>query len=112
VPDAELPFADNAFELLLCAETIEHVRVVALLLSEARRVLRPGGRLAVTTPARTRLMGIELLARGPGRALPPLSPHLRHLSRGSLTELLDELGFDVTSVRRRAGTLLALAGRS
>ena len=39
------------FDLVLCAETIEHVRDVQLLLSEIRRVLRPGGRLALTTPA-------------------------------------------------------------
>ena len=44
-PDAPLPFADSAFDLVL-SETIEHVRDVQLLLSEIRRVLRPGGRLA------------------------------------------------------------------
>ena len=42
-PDAPLPFDDGAFDLVLCAETIEHVRDVQLLLSEVRRVLRPGG---------------------------------------------------------------------
>ena len=36
-----LPLADAHFELVLCAETIEHVRDVQLFLSEARRVLRP-----------------------------------------------------------------------
>ena len=50
-PDAPLPLGDSVFDLVLCAETIEHVRDVQLLLSEARRVLRPGGALAVTTPA-------------------------------------------------------------
>ena len=50
-PDAVLPFDDGSFELVLCAETIEHVRDVQLLLSEIRRVLRPGGTLALTTPA-------------------------------------------------------------
>jgi SAM-dependent methyltransferase len=39
-PDAALPFGDGAFDLVLCAETLEHVRDVQLLLSEARRVLR------------------------------------------------------------------------
>lgn len=110
-PDGPLPLADNAFDLVLCAETLEHVRDVQLLLSEVRRVLRPCGRLAVTTPAHSRLMGLDLLARGPQRVLPALSPHLRHFSRRSLTELLDELGFAGVSVRRRAGTLLAVARR-
>ena len=65
---------DGAFELVLRAETIEHVRDVQLFLSETRRVLRPGGELALTTPA-------SAAAVRPGD---PLSPHLRRFTRGSL----------------------------
>jgi SAM-dependent methyltransferase len=100
-PDAALPFADGEFDLVLCAETIEHVRDVQLLLSEARRVLRPGGTLALTTPASRPLM----------RPPDPLSPHLRFFTRRSLRELLDELGFEVRSLERRARTLLVRATR-
>jgi SAM-dependent methyltransferase len=100
-PDGPLPFGDGEFELVLCAETIEHVRDVQLLLSEARRVLRPGGTLALTTPAARPLM----------RPPHPLSPHLRFLTRRSLRELLGELGFELRSLERRAGTLLARATR-
>lgn len=110
-PDAPLPLADNAFDLVLCAETIEHVRDLQLLLSELRRVLRPGGRLALTTPAHSRLTGLDVVVRGFERRFPPLSPHLRFLTRRSLVALLDELGFEPVAVRRRAGTLLATATR-
>ena len=108
-PDAPLPLPDNAFDLVLCAETIEHVRDVQLLLSEVRRVLRPGGRLAITTPAHSRLTGLDLLARGFERRFPPLSPHLRFLTRRSLRDLLDDLGFEPGPIRRSGGSLLALA---
>jgi SAM-dependent methyltransferase len=110
-PDAPLPLPDNAFDLVLCTETIEHVRDVQLLLSEARRVLRPGGRLAVSTPAHSRLTGIDVVARGFERRFAPLSPHLRFLTRRSLRQLLDDLGFDPGPVRRRSGSLLAVATR-
>jgi O-antigen biosynthesis protein len=100
-PDAPLPFGDGEFDLVLCAETIEHVRDVQLLLSEARRVLSPGGTLAITTPATRPLM----------RPPEPLTPHLRFFTRRSLERLLDELGFDVVSIERRSGTLLARATR-
>jgi SAM-dependent methyltransferase len=110
-PDAPLPFGDSEFDLVLCAETIEHVRDVQLLLSELRRVLRPGGRLALTTPAHGRMTALSVLARGFERHFDPLSPHLRFLTRRSLRALLDEHGFEVRSLERRAATLLALATR-
>jgi SAM-dependent methyltransferase len=100
-PDAPFPLDDAAFDLVLCAETIEHVRDVQLFLSEIRRVLRPGGELALTTPA----------ARALGRPEDPLSPHLRRFTRRSLARVLEELGFEVRSLERRAGTLLARASR-
>ena len=110
-PDEPLPLEDNSFDLVLCAETIEHVRDVQLLLSEARRVLRPGGRLAITTPSHGRLTGLDVLVRGFERRFHPLSPHLRFLTRRSLRSLLDELGFDPGPVRRESGTLLCVARR-
>jgi SAM-dependent methyltransferase len=110
-PDEPVPFGDGSFDLVLCAETIEHVRDVQLLLSEVRRVLRPGGWLAVTTPAHSRLTALRLLLRGWESEFPPLSPHLRFFTRRSLEELLAEMGFEVVSLQRRATTLLALARR-
>jgi O-antigen biosynthesis protein len=110
-PDAPLPFDDSRFELVLCADTLEHVRDVQLLLSETRRVLRPGGELALTTPAHGRLTGVEILALGFERRFDPLSPHLRFLTRRSLLRLLEELGFEPRSIVRRRGELLARATR-
>ncbi len=110
-PDEPLPFEDGSFDLVLCAETLEHVRDVQLLLSELRRVLRPGGTLAVTTPAHSRLSALRLLASGWESEFQPLSPHLRFFTRRSLAQLFDDMGFDVASLRRRAGSLLAVARR-
>ena len=100
-PDAALPLADSCFDLVLCTETIEHVRDVQLFLSEARRVLRPGGELALTTPA----------SRALARPEDPFSPHLHRFTRRSLARVLDELGFELSSLRSRRGTLLARARR-
>lgn len=44
-----LPFRDESFGTVLCAEVIEHVREDDVLLRELRRVLHPGGRLVLTT---------------------------------------------------------------
>jgi SAM-dependent methyltransferase len=100
-PDAPLPFAGGAFDLVLCTDAIEHVRDVQLFLSEIRRVLRPGGALALTTPSSPPLM----------RPDDPLSPHLHHFTRRTLERLVGELGFEVRSLRRRSGSLLLRATR-
>jgi SAM-dependent methyltransferase len=100
-PDSPFPLDDGAFDLVLCTETLEHVRDVQLLLSEIRRVLRPGGTLALTTPATPPLV----------RPPDPLSPHLRMYTRRTLRRLLDELAFEVVSLRRKSGTLVVLARR-
>jgi SAM-dependent methyltransferase len=110
-PDAPLPLEDSQFDLVLCAETVEHVRDVQLLLSEVRRVLRPGSTFAVTTPAHSRLTGLKLLVRGFENGFDPLSPHLRFFTKRSLARVLGELGFDVRSIRCEKGTLLATARR-
>jgi ubiquinone/menaquinone biosynthesis C-methylase UbiE len=103
-PNEPLPLDDGEFDLVLCAETLEHVQDVGLLVSEARRVLGPGGTLAVTTPAHR---GIVL--GGFERRFDPLSPHLRFFTRRSLAGLLGDAGFEMESIRRRRGTLLATA---
>ena len=100
-PDVPLPFTDGSFDLVVCTETLEHVRDLQLFLSEVRRVLVPGGRLAITTPAHRALIAVP----------DPLSPHLRFLTKRTLRALLDRMGFEVRELRRRRGGLFALAAR-
>lgn len=45
-----LPYPDNAFDLVTCSEVIEHVENYRRLLREAKRVLKKGGLLILTTP--------------------------------------------------------------
>lgn len=45
-----LPFADNEFDCITSFETLEHLEAQDQLLSEFRRVLKPGGFLALSSP--------------------------------------------------------------
>lgn len=56
IPDTEYfegerwPVEDASVDLVLATETLEHIPDPAVFLAEARRVLRPGGRLLLTVP--------------------------------------------------------------
>lgn len=45
-----LPFADESFDRVICSEVLEHLPDVDLALSEIDRVLKPGGRFALSVP--------------------------------------------------------------
>jgi SAM-dependent methyltransferase len=104
--DGELPFEDGGFELVWASEVIEHVGDTARWLSEARRVLVPGGRLLITTPSHGRL---RLLVGGIERYSPPLGDHLHLYSRASLAALLGDFGFTEVRVRSAGGAPLMRA---
>lgn len=57
----KLPIADESVDLLLLSEVIEHVRGSALLLSALGKLLKPGGKLILTTPQP--FSPLELLGR-------------------------------------------------
>jgi ubiquinone/menaquinone biosynthesis C-methylase UbiE len=47
-----LPFVDNAFDIVVSFETIEHIRQCRKFLAECRRVLKENGLLICSTPNR------------------------------------------------------------
>ncbi|MEM6745432.1 MAG: bifunctional 2-polyprenyl-6-hydroxyphenol methylase/3-demethylubiquinol 3-O-methyltransferase UbiG [Pseudomonadota bacterium] len=44
-----LPYADDAFDAVVCVDVLEHVSDLGAVLEEVRRVLRPGGRFCFDT---------------------------------------------------------------
>lgn len=102
--EAELPFEDNVFDVVWASEVIEHIADTARWLSEVRRVLRPGGRLLLTTPNHSRL---RLLAGGIGRYSEPLGDHLHLYAAGSLRGVLADFDFGEVLIEAIAGPPLA-----
>jgi SAM-dependent methyltransferase len=110
--DGPLPLADASFDLVWASEVIEHIADTAVWLSEVRRVLAPGGRLLLTTPAHGRL---RLLLHGVERYSDPQGDHLHLYTPRSLRALLTEFGFVDVQVEAASGPPLlrrTLSGRA
>ncbi|MBB5805499.1 SAM-dependent methyltransferase [Saccharothrix ecbatanensis] len=84
---ASLPLRDASVDVVANLQVIEHLWDQEGFLAECARVLRPGGRLLVTTPNR--------ITFSPGRDT-PLNPfHTRELAPAELAELLVGAGLRV-----------------
>ena len=57
-----LPFADGSFGTVLCTEVIEHIPDASAALREFARVLRPGGVLIGSVPARSLIWRLRFLS--------------------------------------------------
>ncbi|TVT62898.1 class I SAM-dependent methyltransferase [Amycolatopsis rhizosphaerae] len=88
---AWLPVASSGVDVVANFQVIEHLWDQAGFLAECFRVLRPGGRLVVTTPNR--------ITFSPGSDTPLNPYHTRELSASELDALLREAGFAVESLR-------------
>jgi len=114
-PDGSIPLAHGEVDLVWCSEVLEHVPDTAGLLTEARRVLKPGGRLLVTVPDHGLLRRTLIaIARYDGH-YDPLGQHVRFYTRRSLARTLEATGFARVSTYPLTGPPLlrsALAARA
>ncbi len=104
--DAEnLPFADASFSGAVCGGTLNEIGDPARALRETRRVLVPGGRLA--------LMGILRAATPGGRRLQRLlsTAGIRFFEPDELASMLDHAGFEPDPLRAYGPVFFAGATR-
>lgn len=83
-----LDLADDSFDKVLLSEVIEHVPEPERAISEAARVLRPGGLLVVSTPSRYSPLNLAYAVKRRIRGY-AFNEHLHELTPGSFRRLLD-----------------------
>ena len=102
-PDGSIPLEHGSVDLVWCSEVLEHVADGAHLLQEARRVLRPGGRILVTVPYHGRVQAALIGLLRFDAHFDPQGQHLRFFTRTSLAASLRAAGFTRKRVRAAGG---------
>ena len=103
----QLPFATKSFAAVALSEVIEHLEDIDAALGEARRVLRPGGRMVVSVPYRETI--VEHLCIHCNRPT-PANAHLHRFDRETLAACLRRQGLEIGATRLMTNKLLELAG--
>lgn len=99
--DAELPFAAESFDVVVCADVLEHVAEPAAALATAARLCRKGGAVVISVPNVAYWQARLRLLRGVWRYEPTGlfdSGHLRFLTRDTLLELVAGAGLTVEAL--------------
>lgn len=84
-----LPFAEAVFDLVICAEVLEHIPAHGQAVAELARVLKPGGQMVVSVPRAWPERICWRLAKDYGAAN---GGHVRIYRRQDLLELLEATG--------------------
>jgi methionine biosynthesis protein MetW len=98
--DGELPFAPASFDVVICADVLEHLPDPAAALSAVSKFCRPDGAVVVSVPNVANWEARLRLLRGIWRYEPVGifdTGHLRFLTRETLIDMITESGLQVES---------------
>lgn len=101
--EAPLPLDSAQFDWILCLDVLEHLVAPVQALSEAHRLLRPGGKLLINVPNHFTLTGRIRMLLGAGihwnQFFPDknnwANPHMRFFTRQSIGKLVSACGFQI-----------------
>lgn len=99
--ETRLPFENGSFDVVTMLAVVEHLEESrsALLFADIGRVLRPGGRLVLTTPARWGHTLLRGMARCHLVSRVEIAEHKTSYTRERLRSLLTKAGFDPLALR-------------
>lgn len=103
---SEITFPDHAFDTVVCADVLEHLRVPERLLARIRRWLEPGGTLVASLPNIQHHSVVTSLLEGnftyESAGLLDAT-HLRFFTRREIEKLLFRTGFHLESLQSVPG---------
>lgn len=97
----EADFPHSTFDVITCFELIEHLDSPIGLLTECRRIMKPGGLLAINTPNADSWTARVMREQWEGFSLTSMGGHISFFSPRSLARLAGQCGFRVERLETR-----------
>jgi ubiquinone/menaquinone biosynthesis C-methylase UbiE len=100
IEDGEkVPILDDSIDFVFSSEVIEHVYDTENMVSEIHRILKPGGKLLLTTPYHGFVKNLIILLSGKFDShFDPTGPHVRFFSKKTLIDLLEKFNLKLTNI--------------
>lgn len=83
-----LPFSDSNFDIVVCLDVIEHIVEDGLVVSEIKRLLKPGGKFLISVPEDPKLWSAHDVAVS----------HVRRYTKQQLVNLVSESGLKIQNI--------------
>jgi ubiquinone/menaquinone biosynthesis C-methylase UbiE len=95
--DGKLPLENDLADFVFTSEVIEHVYDTEYAFSEMARILKPGGRLLLTTPYHGFFKNLLIVLLGFDRHFDPTGITIRYFSKKSLFSCLRKVSLKILS---------------
>lgn len=95
VDGGSFPIEDASIDFVFSSEVIEHVYDTENAFKELSRVLKPGGKILMTTPFHGLFKNLMLVSFAFDRHFNPKGPHVRFFSKKSLLNMFTDNGFKI-----------------
>jgi ubiquinone/menaquinone biosynthesis C-methylase UbiE len=92
VDGGPFPLPDRSVDFLFTSEVVEHIYDTENAFREMARVLRPGGRILITTPHHGFIKNLLIVLFNFDRHFNPIGAHVRFFSKKTLVALLEKNG--------------------
>lgn len=89
---------DNSIDFITCLDVIEHVYDVEPFIENLHRVLRPKGKMVISTPYHGLIKNLVVSTIAFDTVFDPVGPHIRFFTTKSLTKCLTKAGFKIQKI--------------
>lgn len=91
----KIPLKSSSIDFILILDVIEHIYNTQRTVKEIYRILKPGGKILVTTPYHGFIKNLILISLFFEKYFDPAGAHIRYYSKKSLISQLKDVGFSV-----------------